>query len=844
MIDPRQPDYQSTPVAASRAGFDYRLAQTSQHAVSAPAVSVVTPFFNTGPVFHETAASLFKQSLQNFEWIIINDGSTVPASLAMLDEYRIKAQTDSRIRIIDLARNVGPGGGRNAGFTAAKAPYVFQLDADDLIEPTTLEKCAWYLAGNPQCAFVKGWTVGFDHKPHVWSRGFHDGAHFLTENVSTITAMIRRDVFLNAGGYDETIVGGMEDWDLWVRLASRGIWGSTIPEYLDWYRRRPNHSDTWQDWDGGARQKAFAQRLRERYPTLTAANFPPVPVRTPIPFEEVPRELPISNPLAQRGKRLLMIVPWLTMGGADLFNIHLIKLLQERGWEVSVVSTLAGDQGWMAQFTKLTPDVFVMPHFLPAVQRPLFIRYLIQTRQPDVVLNTNSEMGYLVLPYLRSHFPNTPFVDYNHMEENYWKNGGYPRYAAGCQEQLDLNIVSSHHLKQWMVDRGADPSRIEVCTTNEDTQRWKPDPVARANVRGTLGISDQTPVLLYAGRICEQKQPRVFASTILELKNQGLSFLALVAGDGVDKPFLEEFVSRNGLEKHVHFLGAVPNSRMVEYMAAADIFFLPSLWEGISLAIYEAMSVGLAIVGAAVGGQRELVTADCGTLIERGTHDQEVAQYVQALAPLIADPSHARQIGAQARRRIVDHYELSQMGQRMEQLLQTACALHKDHPRPMVPPGLGQELATRAVEYLRLHDLADQLWGDRERLRQVVGASAMQAPSVGAPSDVSAAEHELSMIERSRLYSFVLAAKRNTMYRAIARMRWGQGWDQANPGETPADRLRRIKQSRSYRMIQKIKQTSAYRMYALRKYGLSQPETEPSHLHGVSSDPTKADAKR
>ncbi|MCX5690589.1 MAG: glycosyltransferase family A protein, partial [Planctomycetota bacterium] len=205
MIDPRQPDFSSTPVSPARAKFGY----VPSRAVDAPAVSVITPFYNTPEVFHETARSIFAQSLQNFEWIIVNDGSTNTQSLAMLDEYRSR---DARIRVIDLPSNAGPGEGRNTGIREARAPYIFQLDADDLIEPTTLEMCAWYLATHQNATFVKGWTVGFSHNPHLWTKGFHDGPHFLNENLSTITAMIRRNDFLEAGGYDRAILGGMEDW--------------------------------------------------------------------------------------------------------------------------------------------------------------------------------------------------------------------------------------------------------------------------------------------------------------------------------------------------------------------------------------------------------------------------------------------------------------------------------------------------------------------------------------------------------------------------------------------------------------------------------------------------------
>ncbi|MBS0197416.1 MAG: glycosyltransferase [Planctomycetes bacterium] len=830
MIDPRQPDFDNTPASPKRAGFGYSMLGGPRD----PAVSIITPFYNTGPVFHETALSVFAQSLQNFEWVIVNDGSTNPESLAMLAEYRGR---DPRIRVIDLPINIGPGGGRNAGIRAARAPLVFQLDADDLIEPTLLEKAAWFLASHPRCDFVQAWTVGFAYKSHLWKCGFHDGPRMLRENVATIMAMIRRDAFLDVGGFDESIVGGMEDWDLWIRMASKGRWGGTIPEHLAWYRRRPNHADVWQDWDGGERQRAFAARLRERYPDLTADTFPTCVPATPAPYENVRESLPLENPLAKHGRRLLLIVPWLTMGGADKFNLRAIEQLKARGWEITVVTTLPGDSVWMAQFTALTPDVFVTPNFLRPADRPAFIRYLIETRSPDVVLTTNSELGYLILPYLRSVCPGPAYADYCHMEEEYWKNGGYPRYAAACQEQLDLNIVSSNHLKSWMTSRGGDPARIEVCNTNEDCEEWKPDADQRASVRRQLNLDPDIAVILYAGRICDQKQPRVFAQTMLALRARGRKFVALVAGDGVDRPWLQEFVSRNDLDDCVKFLGAVPNARMRALMAASDIFFLPSLWEGISLAIFEAMAAGLAIVGADVGGQKELVTPECGVLIPRSTPEAEAAAYTDALAPIVADPSLARRIGEIGRRRIADHFQLKHMGERLDSLLQRAIELRDTQPRPAIPPGLGHELAVRAVEYQRLHSVADQLWSERERLRQTVGAaSPSPAPAV---SGASHAEVELAGIQRSRFFNLVQSAKRNPIYRVIARWRWGPQWELADPNEPAEQKLARLKSSRSYKFIQAVKATGAYRVYALRRYGTLPAHEDDgfNHTNGVSVNP-------
>src|SRR5437763_1464129 len=120
MIDLDHPNYLNHPAADQRAAFEYRPGDDS---TAAPAVTIVTPFYNTGPVFAETMRSVFRQSFQQWEWLIVNDASTNPEALAMLDRVR---QSDPRVRVIDHQVNQGPSAARNTGYRAARTDYVVQ----------------------------------------------------------------------------------------------------------------------------------------------------------------------------------------------------------------------------------------------------------------------------------------------------------------------------------------------------------------------------------------------------------------------------------------------------------------------------------------------------------------------------------------------------------------------------------------------------------------------------------------------------------------------------------------------------------------------------------------------
>lgn len=217
MIDPIHFDYTNTPVSSQRPRFDY----APMDLFASPAVTIITPFYNTGALFHETARSVLRQSMQQWEWLIINDGSTEPEALAILNQYR---QQDPRIRVIDHAENRGLSAARNTGFYASRTPYVVQLDSDDLLEPTAVEKWAWFLESHSEFSFVKGYSVGFGAQEYLWEKGFHNGSAFLEANLVNPTSMIRKSVHSLVGGYDEADRGGLMDWDFWLRCANQGFW--------------------------------------------------------------------------------------------------------------------------------------------------------------------------------------------------------------------------------------------------------------------------------------------------------------------------------------------------------------------------------------------------------------------------------------------------------------------------------------------------------------------------------------------------------------------------------------------------------------------------------------------
>lgn len=197
--------------------------------MSEPLVSIIIPVATAHAGLVGTAlASCIWQTVTNWEAVVINDAG-VP--LALPD--------DRRIRLIDAS----PGAGRrssiarNAGFRAARAPFVVPLDADDYLLPTALATLIRGHAAHPVC-YSYSWHYGLNRAGMygLYRSPEYDRGKLQTFNLHPITALVPRDAVLAVGGCDED-APGLEDWTLWLRLAQAGCCGQQIygPTFV--YRR-------------------------------------------------------------------------------------------------------------------------------------------------------------------------------------------------------------------------------------------------------------------------------------------------------------------------------------------------------------------------------------------------------------------------------------------------------------------------------------------------------------------------------------------------------------------------------------------------------------------------------
>lgn len=194
-------------------------------------ISIVIPCYNQGHFIQEALDSIYlNDRTELYEIIIVNDGSTDGNTNNILNELSQKGMS------VIFQENKGLSAARNAGILQAKGEYILPLDADNKIRPDYINKSIEILDSRKEVAVVYGDAQNFGEKNDRWVVGAFNLQRLMIANFIDACAVIRKSVLFEVGMYDERGIGGLEDWDLWLRIAfARGEF-VYVPEVLFDYR--------------------------------------------------------------------------------------------------------------------------------------------------------------------------------------------------------------------------------------------------------------------------------------------------------------------------------------------------------------------------------------------------------------------------------------------------------------------------------------------------------------------------------------------------------------------------------------------------------------------------------
>ncbi len=182
--------------------------------------------------------------------------------------------------------------------------------------------------------------------------------------------------------------------------------------------------------------------------------------------------------------------------------------------------------------------------------------------------------------------------------------------------------------------------------------------LGRRAARRTLGLDADQPVVMTIGRLTAMKGQRHLIDSVPALAGRFPGLVVLIVGEGHLRGQLEARIAKLGVARWVRLLGHRPDARML--LDAADVFVLPSLYEGMPLVALEAMEAGVPVVATRVIGTEEIV-ADEQTGLLVPPHDP--AALAQALAAMLADRSLRTRYGDAGRHRYRQHFTSERMAQ-------------------------------------------------------------------------------------------------------------------------------------------------------------------------------------
>lgn len=653
-------------------------------------VSVVVPCYGVRMEWlRATVDSINEQSIApGLEVLFILDGATPQDP----PEAHLRAVGSRLDRVASVRwhrhwRNRGLAAARNTGAMLARGAYLIFLDPDDHMDPLALEKMLMLLQaferrpGN-RVGYIYPAVVHFgDSTVLSVERVRYESRHLSQGNFVPSFALLSRQLYLGVGGMCEDRIRFFEDYDFWLRLASLGIHGHLLDEPLFYYRRHPggrsqvirSKESDWRAELEEANPIAFGRLLRT--PDLAdddddddtgrgseSQSKKVGPCHRPLPpswgglaaltlwrwglWEGRRRDrLAVPSAEARVGPTcdVMLIVPWLEVGGADYYDLDFVRTLRSAGLTPTIVVDVVdrhGENRLEGQFKAVAPQILHLATLLPPGHDQADIEQLLlglyRRHRPRIVYIRNSMNGYQLARTLRRRGEQVSIWDVQHMGSLSGDTLGWEHTTMPYAVHLDHRILASYHLRDRMVERlqeagypAPPPDSLHVISPSVDTadRLYKVPPNSIASERHDTA---PTTTIAFVGRMEEQKDPRLWVEVAEELASRDLQLLFLMVGEGYLLDSIKHRVAASShLADRLLFLPFLDRSELAAILRSGlyrddwgvlrtvqrpggdldpgrTLLLLTSENEGLPYVLLEALALGLAVVAPSVGAIKEV----------------------------------------------------------------------------------------------------------------------------------------------------------------------------------------------------------------------------------------------
>jgi glycosyltransferase involved in cell wall biosynthesis len=241
--------------------------------MTVPRATIVIPCFNHGPFVAQAVRSALDQADAATTVVLVDDGSNDGATPAACE-----ACAGERVRVIHQD-NQGLPAARNRGARGATSEYLVFLDSDDWLEPRFVSRLHAAITddGGADVSHAYCQERLVEKGAGFWRVPEWDPLLMMITNIHPVTTLVRRERFEAVGGFDESMRGGYEDWDLWLKFVERGWRGVRVREPLFTWRR---HSDSTMVMNVVHHHAALFDRIRAQHRALYDRHARELVIRT------------------------------------------------------------------------------------------------------------------------------------------------------------------------------------------------------------------------------------------------------------------------------------------------------------------------------------------------------------------------------------------------------------------------------------------------------------------------------------------------------------------------------------------------------------------------------------
>jgi len=349
--------------------------------------------------------------------------------------------------------------------------------------------------------------------------------------------------------------------------------------------------------------------------------------------------------------RICQLITELRPAGAERCVYELARRLDRRRFAVHVAALRGGAVAdWLAA-AGVGVTVLGVRGKLDAARLPALVRILRDQRVD--LLHTHLFHADLVGRLAARAAGVGHLIHTVHVAEARWRPWQYA-WACVARRWCDRIVcvseaVLAHHTRKTHLPR----SCYQLIRNGIDPAAYARDEQRRRELRGEWGVEAGQVVLAFVGRLDYQKNVGMFLQAARLARQAAGDIRAVIAGDGPDRPVVEQFLRDADNARWVQWLGH--SEDVPGLLSAADIFVQSSRWEGLPLAPAEAMAAGLPVIGTRVPGLTELVVEGAtGLLVD----SEDVAALADAVTQLADDGQRRDRLGSAGKRRIVEHFSI------------------------------------------------------------------------------------------------------------------------------------------------------------------------------------------